>query len=61
MKRREAEYVGRRTLEMEVPGRTKRGRPRKRWLDVMWEDMESVGVVKEDVVNRRGMEEEDVL
>ena len=45
VKRREAEYVGRRTLEMEVPGRRKRGRPRKRWLDVVREDMESVGVV----------------
>ena len=44
VKRREAEYVGRRTLGMEVPGRRKRGRPRKRWLDVVWEDMESVGV-----------------
>ena len=35
VKRREAEYVGRRTLKMEVPGRRKRGRPRKRWLDVV--------------------------
>ena len=51
VKRREVEYVGRRTLEMEVPGRRKRGRPRK-WLDVVREDMESVGVVEEDVVNR---------
>ena len=51
-RRREAEYVGRKTLEMEVPGRRKRGRPRKRWLDVVREDMESVGVVEEDVVNR---------
>ena len=49
VKRREAEYVGRRTLEMEMLGRRKRGRLRKRWLDVMWEDMVSVGVV-EDVV-----------
>ena len=62
MKRSEAEYVGRRTLEMEVPGRRKRGRPRKRWLDVLREDMESVGVMEEDVVNRRRrVEEEDAL
>ena len=52
VKRREAEYVGRRALEMEVPGRRKRGRPSKRWLYVVREDMESVGVVEEDVVNR---------
>ena len=52
VKRREAEYVGRRTLEMEVPGRRKSGRPRKRWLDGVRENMESVGVVEEDVVNR---------
>ena len=61
MKRREAEYVGRRTLEMEVPGRRKRGRPRKRWLDVVREDMESVGVVEKNVVKQRGVEEEDAL
>ena len=41
VKRREAEYVGRGTLEIEVPGRRKRGRSRKRWLDVVREDMES--------------------
>ena len=41
-----------RTLEMEVLGRRKRGRLRKRWLDVVQEDMESVSVVEEDVVNR---------
>ena len=33
-------------------GKKEKGRPRKRWLDVVWEDMESVGVVEEDVVNR---------
>ena len=52
VKRREVEYVGRRTLEMEVLGRRKRGRLRKSWLDVVQEDVESVGVVEEDVVNR---------
>ena len=35
VKRREAEYVGRSTLEMEVLRRRKRGRLRKRWLDVV--------------------------
>ena len=52
VRRREAEYVGRRMLEMEVPGRRRRGRPMRRWMDVVREDMERVGVVEEDVANR---------
>ena len=30
-------------MEMAVPGRRKRGRPRKRWMDLMREDMARVG------------------
>ena len=45
-------YVGRRMLEMAVPGRRRRGRPKRRWMDVMREDMEKVGAVEGDAVDR---------
>ena len=31
--RREDEYVGKRVMVMEVPGKRRRGRPKRRWLD----------------------------
>ena len=33
--RRDQEYVGRKMMEMELPGRRKRGRPKRRFLDVV--------------------------
>ena len=36
---RDQEYVGRKMIEMELPGKRKRGRPRRRFLDVVKEDM----------------------
>ena len=38
VKRREKDYVGKRMMEMAVPGRRKRGRPRRRWMDLVRED-----------------------
>ena len=53
VKRREEDYVGKRMMEMAVPGRGKRGRPRRRWMDLVREDMERVGANREgDEVNR---------
>ena len=47
VKRREEDYVGKRMLEMAVPGIRKRGRPKRRWTDLVREDMEKVGAKKE--------------
>ena len=43
VKRREEDYVGKRIMEMAVPGRRKTGRSRRRWMDLLREDMEKVG------------------
>ena len=37
--RRDQEYVGKKMMEMELPGKRKRGRPKRRFLDVVKEDM----------------------
>ena len=41
--RRDQDYVGRRVIEIELPGKRKRGRLKKRFLDVMKKDMGEVG------------------
>ena len=50
--RRHQEYVGKKMMEMELPGKRKRGRPKRRFLDVVKEDMEEVGAKETDVENR---------
>ena len=52
VKRREEGYVGKTMMEMGVPGRRKRGRPRRRWMDLAREDMEKVGAKEGDEVDR---------
>ncbi|KAK3515237.1 hypothetical protein QTP70_012252 [Hemibagrus guttatus] len=39
VQRRESEYIGRRMLDMELPGRRQRGRPKRRYMDGINEDM----------------------
>ena len=50
VKRRE-DYLGKKMTEMAVPGRRKRGRPRRRWMDLVREDMERVGAKERDEVD----------
>ena len=52
IKRREKDYVGKRLMEMAVPGRRKRERPRRRWIDLAREDMKRVGAKDGDEVDR---------
>ena len=47
--RRDQEYVGRKMMEMESPGKRKRGRPKKIFLVVVKEDMGEVGAKEKDV------------
>ncbi|KAI5621974.1 hypothetical protein C0J50_18358 [Silurus asotus] len=52
VQRRDMSYIGRRMLRMEPPGRRKRGRPRRRFIDMVREDMQVVGVKEADVEDR---------
>ena len=56
--RREEHYIGRRAMEMQVQGRTKSGRPKRRWLDKVKDDIKEKGLSADDVydpVTRRRM------
>ncbi|KAK2842040.1 hypothetical protein Q5P01_012240 [Channa striata] len=52
VQRRDSEFIGRRMLEMELPGKRARGRPRRRYMDVLTEDMRLAGVRVEDAQDR---------
>ena len=47
--RRGQEYVRRKMMEMELLGKRRRGRPKRRFLDVVKEDMGEVGAKETDV------------
>ena len=51
--RRDQEYVERKVMEMELPGKRRRGRPKRRFLDVVKEDMGEVGAKETDVEDRK--------
>ena len=50
--RKDQEYVGKRLTEMELPGKRKRGRPKKRFMDVVKEDTREVGAREKDIKNK---------
>ena len=51
--KKDQEYVGRKMMEMELPGKRKRGRPKRRFLDVVKEDMEEVSAKETDIEDRK--------
>ena len=51
--RSDQEYVGRKMMEMELQGKRRRGRPKRRFLDVVKEDMREVGAKETDVEDRK--------
>ena len=50
--RREEHYVGRRAMVMKVQGRRKRGRPMRRWLDKVKDDINEKGLSADEVYDR---------
>ena len=50
--RRDQEHVRRKFMEMELPKNRKRGRPKRKFLDVVKEDMGEIGVREKDIGNK---------
>ena len=50
--RREDEYVGKRVMAMEVPGKRRRGRPKLRWLDSIGNNLSERELSREDAQDR---------
>ena len=50
--RRDEEYIGKRVMGMEVPGTRRRGRPKRRWLDSIRNDLSERGLSGEDAQDR---------
>ena len=54
VQRKESEYIGRRIIKMELPGRRQRRGPRRRFMDVLTEDVQIGGVTEEDAEDKEG-------
>ncbi|KAK3522601.1 hypothetical protein QTP86_027161, partial [Hemibagrus guttatus] len=52
VQKRESEYIGRRMLDMELPGRRQSGRPKRRYMDGINENMKLVCASVEDAEDR---------
>ena len=50
--RKDVGYIGRRMLAMELPGKRKRGRPKRRFMYAVREDMTAGEVTEEDTEER---------
>ena len=50
--KREDEYVGKRVMGMEMPGKRRRGRPKRRWLDSIRNDLSERQLSGEDAQDR---------
>ena len=50
--RREDEYVDKRVMVMEVPGKRNTGRPKRRWLDSIMNDLSERELSGEDAQDR---------
>ena len=59
--RRDQEYVGRKMMEMDLPEKRKRGRPKRKFLDVVKEDMEEIGAKETGVKKKKDLENDDTL
>jgi hypothetical protein len=51
--RRDESHITKRVMTLNVDGHPSRGRPRKRWMDCVKEDMKIKGVSKEMTSDRR--------
>ena len=52
--RRDEDVEIKKVFELNIEGRKKRGRPVKRWIDVVEEDMKKRGVFQQDAGDREG-------
>ena len=52
IKRRPDNYVGKVVQQMEIDGKRLRGRPRRRWMNVIQEDMKACRVTEHDTADR---------
>ena len=53
MQRWNEEYIGKRMLCLVMPCKRRRGRPKMRFMDVVREDIQVVGVSDRDMASRR--------
>ena len=48
----EKEHIVRRTLDVDIPGKRRRGRPNLRWKDACKRDMTEAGLKEDSTTNR---------